>query len=82
MRLQEQVNRQAAVISEAMVGSTQRVLVEGLSKKDERQLSGRTENNRVVNFDGHARLVGQFVDVQITEALSHSLRGRVVTAET
>jgi tRNA-2-methylthio-N6-dimethylallyladenosine synthase len=80
MRLQEQVNRQAAGYSRAMVGSTQRVLVEGTSKKDDRQLSGRTENNRVVNFDGHPRLVGHFVDLRITEALSHSLRGRVETA--
>ena len=80
MRLQEQVNRQAAGYSQAMVGSTQRVLVEGTSKKDASQLSGRTENNRVVNFDGHPRLVGHFVDVRITEALSHSLRGRVETA--
>ncbi len=78
-RLQEQVNAQAARISRGMVGSTQRILVEGTSKKDARQLSGRTENNRVVNFDGHPRLVGHFVDVTITEALSHSLRGRVVT---
>ena len=80
MRLQERINRQAAGYSQAMVGSTQRVLVEGTSKKDNRQLSGRTENNRVVNFDGHPRLVGHFVDVRITEALSHSLRGRVETA--
>ena len=80
MRLQEQINKQAAGYSQAMVGSTQRVLVEGASKKDAKQLSGRTENNRVVNFDGHPRLVGHFVDVRITEALSHSLRGRVETA--
>ncbi|MGD8345753.1 MAG: tRNA (N6-isopentenyl adenosine(37)-C2)-methylthiotransferase MiaB [Lysobacterales bacterium] len=78
-RLQEQVNGQAARFSRAMVGTTQRVLVEGTSKKDEKQLSGRTENNRVVNFDGHPRLIGQFADVIITEAMSHSLRGRVVT---
>ncbi|NNJ65243.1 MAG: tRNA (N6-isopentenyl adenosine(37)-C2)-methylthiotransferase MiaB [Xanthomonadales bacterium] len=81
MRLQAQVNRQAARISEAMVGTRQRILVEGTSKKDERQLAGRTENNRVVNFDGHPRLIGQFADVVITEALSHSLRGRVCLAE-
>lgn len=78
-RLQQQLNRQAARYSRAMVGSRQRILVEGISKKDERQLSGRTENNRVVNFDGQPRLVGHFVDVEITEALSHSLRGRIVT---
>jgi tRNA-2-methylthio-N6-dimethylallyladenosine synthase len=77
MRLQRLVNDQAARISRSMVGTTQRVLVEGPSRKDPQQLAGRTENNRVVNFDGPARLVGEFVDVVITEALSHSLRGRV-----
>ena len=81
MRLQGLVNGQAARISRAMVGSTQRILVEGRSKKDARQLAGRTENNRVVNFDGNPRLVGHFVDVEITEALSNSLRGRVILAE-
>jgi len=79
MRLQQQVNRQAARYSRAMVGSRQRILVEGVSKKNDQQLSGRTENNRVVNFDGQPRLVGHFIDVEITEALSNSLRGRVVT---
>jgi len=78
MRLQDLVNRQAARISQAMVGSTQRILVEGESRKDPNQLAGRTENNRVVNFDGAPRLVGTFIDVVITEALSNSLRGRVV----
>ena len=80
-RLQDQVNAQAARISRAMVGTTQRILVEGPSRKNPRQLAGRTENNRVVNFDGHPRLLGHFVDVVITEALSHSLRGRVATAD-
>ena len=79
MALQAQINSQAAKISKGMLGSTQRILVEGTSKKDPKQLSGRTENNRVVNFDGHTRLVGHFVDVVITEALNNSLRGRVVT---
>jgi tRNA-2-methylthio-N6-dimethylallyladenosine synthase len=78
MRLQELVRRQAAIISRNMVGSTQRILVEGSSKKNPKQLAGRTENNRVVNFDGHTRLVGGFIDVVITEALNNSLRGRVV----
>ena len=77
MRLQSLVNDQAARISRRMVGTTERILVEGPSRKDPRQLAGRTENNRVVNFDGPPRLVGKFVDVVITEALSHSLRGRV-----
>ena len=80
MRLQELVNRQAAHISQGMVGSTQRILVEGESRKSSKQLAGRTENNRIVNFDGPTRLVGQFVDVVITEALNNSLRGRVLLA--
>jgi len=80
MRLQELLNRQAARISQGMVGSTQRILVEGESKKSSKQLAGRTENNRIVNFDGPARLLGQFVDVVITEALNNSLRGRVLLA--
>ena len=75
--LQAQINEQASAISQAMVNTRQRILVEGPSKKDPKQLFGRTENNRVVNFDGHPRLIGRFVDVMITEALSHSLRGRV-----
>ena len=77
-RLQAQINRQALAISKGMVGGVQRILVEGNSKKDRKQLAGRTENNRVVNFDGPDRLIGQFVDVTITEALNNSLRGRVV----
>ncbi len=78
-RLQAQINKQALAISKAMVGGVQRILVEGNSKKDSKQLAGRTENNRVVNFDGPERLIGQFVDVTITEALNNSLRGRVLT---
>jgi tRNA-2-methylthio-N6-dimethylallyladenosine synthase len=76
-RLQDQLNRQAAAISEAMVGATQRVLVEGPSRKNPKELAGRTENNRVVNFPGPASLVGRFVDLEITAALSNSLRGRI-----
>jgi tRNA-2-methylthio-N6-dimethylallyladenosine synthase len=66
------------------VGTVQRILVEGPSRKDPRELMGRTECNRIVNFDGgplRDRLVGQMLDVAITEALPHSLRGRVATAE-
>jgi tRNA-2-methylthio-N6-dimethylallyladenosine synthase len=77
MRLQTLINEQAAEISRGMINTRQRILVEGNSRKGPQQLAGRTENNRVVNFDGHPRLVGQFVDVIITEALSHSLRGRL-----
>jgi tRNA-2-methylthio-N6-dimethylallyladenosine synthase len=78
MRLQTLVNQQAAKISAAMVGGCQSVLVEGRSKKNPAQLAGRTENNRVVNFDGHPRLIGTFTDVMITEAMSNSLRGEVI----
>jgi len=81
MRLQALINKQALEISKSMVGGVQRVLVEGYSKKDTKQLAGRTENNRVVNFDGHPRLIGQFVDVTITEALRNSLRARVMMDE-
>ena len=81
MQLQELINGQAAEISRGMVGAQQRILVEGFSKKNQQQLAGRTENNQVVNFDGQARLVGQFVDVVITEALNNSLRGRLVLQE-
>lgn len=79
-RLQGLVNEQAAAISRDMVGSRQTILVEGASRKSPQQLAGRTENNRVVNFDGHPRLIGRFVDVVITEALSHSMRGRLADA--
>ena len=74
--LQARINQQAQAISDAMVGTTQRVLVEKLSKKSARQVTGRTENNRWVNFDGDPSLIGEFVDVVITEALPNSLRGR------
>ncbi len=81
-RLQAQINQQALKISKDMVGGVQRILVEGYSKKDPKQLAGRTENNRVVNFDGNPRLIGQFVNVTITEALNNSLRARMVVADT
>jgi len=81
-RLQATVSANAKKISEAMVGSVQRVLVEGPSKKDASELTGRTENMRSVNFPGHARLLGQFVEVAITEAMPNSLRGRIVTTGT
>jgi tRNA-2-methylthio-N6-dimethylallyladenosine synthase len=80
-RLQAHINAHAAAISQAMVGSVQRVLVEGPSRKDPDELTGKTENMRPVNFAGHPRLVGQFVDVLITAAMSNSLRGRVVLDE-
>ena len=73
--LQSTILQSANVISENMVGTTQSVLVEGPSRKSPTQYSGRTENNRVVNFDGNESMVGHFVEVQITEALPNSLRG-------
>jgi tRNA-2-methylthio-N6-dimethylallyladenosine synthase len=74
-RLQQLINTQAQRISRQMVGSIQRILVERPARKNPAQLAGRTENNRVVNFDGPMELIGQFVDVRITEALPNSLRG-------
>jgi tRNA-2-methylthio-N6-dimethylallyladenosine synthase len=76
-RLQQRITEMAADISAAMIGTVQRVLVEKPSRKDAAQLSGRTENNRVVNFDADPDLIGQFADVLITEALPNSLRGEV-----
>lgn len=81
-RLQARINEFAADISAAMVGTTQRVLVEGPSRKNPAELCGKTENNRTVNFAAPPRLIGGFADVVITEALPNSLRGRVLTSET
>ena len=81
MRLQKRIDDLAQGVSQAMVGSIQRVLVEGLSKKDDTELAGRTDNNRIVNFIGNLRLVHRFVDVRITSSLPHSLRGEIVTRE-
>ncbi|HVK52295.1 MAG TPA: tRNA (N6-isopentenyl adenosine(37)-C2)-methylthiotransferase MiaB [Pseudoxanthomonas sp.] len=80
-RLQAHINGHSASISEQMVGSVQSVLVEGPSRKNPNEMTGKTENMRSVNFPGHARLVGHFVDVVITEALSNSLRGRIANAD-
>ena len=79
--LQARINQQAQAISESMVGTTQRVLVEKISKKSASQVSGRTENNRWVNFDADASAIGHFVDVVITEALPNSLRGRLCDSQ-
>lgn len=75
--LQNRINDFAAQISADMVGSTHKVLVEGPSKKSPREMCGRTENNRVVNFLADSRLIGQFVDVTVTAAMPNSLRGRI-----
>ncbi|CAD5251060.1 MULTISPECIES: tRNA (N6-isopentenyl adenosine(37)-C2)-methylthiotransferase MiaB [Halomonadaceae] len=81
--LQERIIQQTAQISRRMVGSTQRVLVNGFSPRDPGQLSGRTENNRVVNFRAAnpTELIGYFVDVEITEAFPNSLRGELASPE-
>jgi tRNA-2-methylthio-N6-dimethylallyladenosine synthase len=78
MRLQAQIEAQSRAISAAMVGSVQRVLIQRHAKKDSRELAGRTQNNRWVNFAGPASLVGRFAEVLITEAKPHSLRGRLL----
>ncbi len=77
-RLKQRLDELTMAVSNSMVDTVQTVLVEGVSKKNPLQMTGRTENNRVVNFTAHPRLAGQFVDVKITEALPNSLRGRLV----
>jgi tRNA-2-methylthio-N6-dimethylallyladenosine synthase len=76
--LQSRLNQQASMISEKMIGTVQPVIVTGFAKKNPQQLSGRTENNRVVNFDGPKELIGLAIAITITEALPNSLRGRVL----
>ncbi|MCI2809228.1 tRNA (N6-isopentenyl adenosine(37)-C2)-methylthiotransferase MiaB [Eoetvoesiella caeni] len=77
-RLQALINEQAAAISASMVGSVQRVLAEGFSRRDDSELMGRTENNRIVNFAAPARLIGQMVDVRILQTNTNTLKGEVV----
>ena len=79
-KLQNKIEEQAKLFSNKMVDSVQRVLVEGVAKKNVAELSGRTDNNRVVNFPGQPRLIGQFVEVKILSAMPHSLRGELVYA--
>lgn len=76
-QLQEKIQLNAQMISQGMIDTVQRVLVEGPSKKDPNELCGRTDNNRVVNFSGPAELAGSFVDIKVTAALSHTLRGEI-----
>ncbi|MGY0503773.1 tRNA (N6-isopentenyl adenosine(37)-C2)-methylthiotransferase MiaB [Luteimonas sp. e5] len=80
-RLQAHINAHSFELSKAMVGSVQKVLVTGTSKKNANELTGKTENMRQVNFPAPPRLIGQFVDVLITEAMPNSLRGRVATSD-
>ena len=80
-RLQARILQMAAQISAEMVGSEQWVLVDGISKKNDKEVCGRTENNRVVNFQAPQSLIGRFAKVQITAAYKNSLRGRLIEAE-
>lgn len=79
--LQDRINQQVLQFSRRMLGSVQRILVEGTSRKNVMELAGRTECNRMVNFAGSPEMIGQFVDVEITEVWAHSLRGTVVRTE-
>lgn len=79
--LQNRLLLNASRYSQSMIGTSQRILVTGFSKKDSNQLAGRTECNRVVNFEGSEHLIGQFVTLQITDALPNSLRGRLTEVE-
>lgn len=81
-RLQALIGTQASAIAQAMIGTKQTILVEGSSRRDAGELMGRTQNNRIVNFAGSDRLIGQMIDVTITTAYTNSLRGEVVTRET
>jgi tRNA-2-methylthio-N6-dimethylallyladenosine synthase len=80
LRLQAQLEAQARAVSLAMVGSVQRALVEGPSRRDPGELAARTENNRIVNFPGRAGLAHRFVELRITEARHHTLRGDLLDA--
>jgi tRNA-2-methylthio-N6-dimethylallyladenosine synthase len=78
-RLQALLEKQARAISDSRVGTCQRILVEGPSRRDASELMGRTECNRIVNFKGPAQWVGEMLDVTVTQALPHSLRGEPLT---
>ncbi len=80
-RLQVALDASAKAISESMVGSVERILVEGAARRNPQELAGRTSNNRVVNFSGSSRLIGKLIDVHITAALAHTLRGEVRLTE-
>lgn len=78
-QLQAKIQQQADAISQSMLGTIQRVLVEGTSKRNHNEYYGRTDNNRVVNFPGNTNLIGRFVDIKITQGLTHTLRGVLCT---
>lgn len=81
-RLQDRITELENAVAQAMLGTTQRALVEGVSKKDVQELAARTDNNRVVNFSGAANLIGSFVEVKITQVVRHTLRGELVSNST
>jgi len=81
LRLKIRIDELENAVAEKMVGTTQRVVVEAISKKDQRELAGRTDNNRVVNFVGPADLVGRFVEVNIVAVSMHTLRGELLETE-
>ncbi|MDO8350325.1 MAG: tRNA (N6-isopentenyl adenosine(37)-C2)-methylthiotransferase MiaB [Gallionella sp.] len=76
-RLQDRITEQESGVAQSMLGSVQRVLVEGISKKDVLELAGRTDNNRVINFRGSPGMIGRFVEVGVTEVVRHTLRGEL-----
>jgi len=77
-RLQDRITEQESNVAESMLGTVQRVLVEGLSKKDVHELAGRADNNRVINFPGSPGMIGRFVEVKVTQVVRHTLRGELV----
>jgi len=77
-RLQKRITEMEQAISQKMIGTVVKVLVERVSKRDTEELAGRTENNRIVNFKGDKSLIGNFSDLEITEAYPNSLRGKLV----
>jgi tRNA-2-methylthio-N6-dimethylallyladenosine synthase len=79
-RLKTRIDELENAVAEKMVGTTQRVVVESISKKDQRELAGRTDNNRVVNFVGHENMVGKFVEVKIIAVSMHTLRGELLVS--
>ena len=78
-RLHNRIMEQEAGVALSMLGTVQRVLVEGVSKKDAQELAGRTDNNRVVNFLGTSDLIGSFAEVKITQIVRHTLRGELIS---
>ncbi|MGC2166961.1 MAG: TRAM domain-containing protein, partial [Gallionella sp.] len=76
-RLQDRITEHENEIAQSMMGTWQRALVEGTSKKDAAELAARTDNNRIVNFKGAPGLIGNFVDVRITQVVRHTLRGEL-----